>query len=95
MGRAFAEPIGTAETIACYIGKLADQLCASLEQKGLGVRRLDLICDRVDNRAQAVRVGAGLSLRDTKRRPLLGLSRWRRRRPLTGSQRWFLHGIFG
>jgi protein ImuB len=33
-----------------------------LEQKGLGARRLDLICYRVDNRAQVVRVGTGLPL---------------------------------
>ena len=38
-----------------------------MEQKGLGARRLDLICHRVDNRAQAVRVGTGLPLRDAKR----------------------------
>lgn len=65
--RAFAEPIGAAETIARYIGKLAVQLCDALELKGLGARRLDLICQRVDNRAQAVRVGTGLPLRDAKR----------------------------
>jgi protein ImuB len=65
--RAFAEPIGAAETIARYIGKLAGQLCEALEQKGLGARRLDLICHRVDSRAQAVRVGTGLPLRDVKR----------------------------
>jgi protein ImuB len=65
--RAFAEPIGAVETIARYIGKLAAQLCESLERKGLGARRLDLICHRVDSRAQAVRVGAGLPLRDAKR----------------------------
>ena len=67
MRRAFAEPIGAAETIARYIGKLAAQLCDALEQKGLGARRLDLICHRVDSRAQAVRVGTGLPLRDAKR----------------------------
>lgn len=65
--RAFAEPIGAAETIARYIGKLAAQLCEKLEEKGLGARRLDLICHRVDSRAQAVRVGTGLPLRDAKR----------------------------
>jgi protein ImuB len=65
--RAFAEPIGAAETIARYIGKLAVQLCDALELKGLGARRLDLICHRVDNRAQAVRVGTTLPLRDAKR----------------------------
>ncbi len=65
--RAFAEPIGAAETIARYIGKLAAQLCEALELKSLGARRLDLICHRVDNRAQALRVGTALPLRDAKR----------------------------
>jgi protein ImuB len=65
--RVFAEPIGASETIARYIGKLSVQLCEVLEQKGLGARRLDLICHRVDSRAQAVRVGTALPLRDVKR----------------------------
>ena len=67
MRRAFAEPIGAAETIARYIGKLAAQLCESWRRKGLGARRLDLICHRVDSRAQAVRVGTALPVRDAKR----------------------------
>ena len=65
--RAFAEPIGAPETIARYIDKLAGQLCEALELKGLGARRLDLICHRVDSRAQAVRVGTARPLRDPKR----------------------------
>lgn len=65
--RAFAEPIGAAETIARYIGKLVVQLCELLEERGLGARRLDLICHRVDNRAQAVRVGTATPVRDVKR----------------------------
>src|SRR5271154_518765 len=65
--RAFAEPIGAAQTVARSIGVLAIQLCDALERRGLGTRRLDLICQRVDNRAQAVRVGTGLPLRDVKR----------------------------
>ena len=65
--RAFAEPIGAAQTLERHIGKLAAQLCDALEQKGLGARRLDLICQRVDSRAQAVRVGTALPLRDVKR----------------------------
>jgi len=65
--RTFAEPIGAPETIARFIGRLVGQLCDVLEQKGLGARRLDLICHRVDNRAQAVRAGTGLPLRDVKR----------------------------
>lgn len=65
--RAFAEPIGAAETIARYIGKLVGQLCERLEERGLGARRLDLLCHRVDNRAQAVRVGMAIPVRDPKR----------------------------
>jgi protein ImuB len=65
--RVFAEPIGAAETIARCIGKLSVQLCGALEQKGLGARRLDLICHRVDSHAQAVRVGTALPLRHAKR----------------------------
>ncbi|TPL35749.1 DNA polymerase Y family protein [Mesorhizobium sp. B2-4-8] len=65
--RAFAEPIGAAETIARYIGKLVARLCEILEERDEGVRRLDLICHRVDNRAQAVRVGTATPVRDVKR----------------------------
>lgn len=65
--RAFAEPIGAGETIARYIGKLVEQLCALLETKGLGARRLDLLLHRVDNRLVAVRVGTALAVRDVRR----------------------------
>ncbi|QDC02797.1 DUF6504 family protein [Mesorhizobium sp. 8] len=65
--RLFAEPISAAETIGRYIGKLVEALCAALEQKGQGARRLDLICQRVDSRAQAVRVGMAKPVRDVKR----------------------------
>ena len=65
--RAFAEPIGAAETIARYIGKLVERLCSLLEAKGLGARRLDLLLHRVDNRIEAARVGTALPVRDVKR----------------------------
>jgi protein ImuB len=65
--RTFAEPIGAAETIARYIGKLAGQLCEALEAKGLGARRLDLFLHRVDNRIEAIRMGTALPVRDAKR----------------------------
>lgn len=65
--RAFAEPIGAAETLARYIGKLVAELCSLMEQRGLGARRLDLICQRVDSHAQAVRVGMAMPVRDAKR----------------------------
>lgn len=65
--RAFPEPIAAAETISRYIAKLVAMLCKMLEAKGLGARRLDLICHRVDNRAQAVRVSTALPVRDVRR----------------------------
>ena len=65
--QAFAEPIGAAETIARYLGKLVSQLCADLEAQDRGARRLDLLCHRVDNRIVAVRVGMAMPVRDAKR----------------------------
>jgi protein ImuB len=65
--RSFAEPIGSADTIKRYIGKLAGKLCLVLEERGLGARRLDLICHRVDSRFQAVRAGTAMPVRDPKR----------------------------
>ena len=65
--RAFAEPIAAAETIARYIGKLVVQLCAALEDRSLGVRRLDLLCWRVDAHVQTVRVGLARPQRDPQR----------------------------
>jgi len=65
--RAFAEPIGAPETITRYIGKLVVVLCEGLVERGLGAKRLDLLCHRVDNTMQAVRVGTALPVREPKR----------------------------
>lgn len=65
--RSFAEPIAAPETIARHIGTLVAQLCAVLEDRGLGARRLDLICWRVDSHAQTVRVGLAQPQRDPRR----------------------------
>ena len=65
--RVFAEPIGAADTIARYTGKLVGQLCEALEAKSLGARRLDLLFHRVDNRIEAIRIGTALPVRDVKR----------------------------
>jgi protein ImuB len=65
--RAFAEPIGAPETLARYTTKLVEQLCAELEVKGLGARKLDLLFFRVDNRIQAIRIGTAKPVRDAKR----------------------------
>ncbi|SFK79260.1 protein ImuB [Methylocapsa palsarum] len=65
--RAFAEPIAAAETIARAIAHLTSQLCKALELKGLGARRLDLLCRRIDNQAVAVRVGLAAPSHDARR----------------------------
>ncbi len=64
--RAFAEPISSAETIARHIGLIAARLCEVLEARGLGARRLDLLCHRVDGTLQSVRVGTALPVRDVR-----------------------------
>ncbi len=65
--RAFAEPIGAPETLARYTGKLVHTLCVILETKGQGVRRLDLLFYRVDNRIEAIRAGTARPVREAKR----------------------------
>ena len=65
--RAFAEPIAAPETIARYIAKLMAALCDALEARGVGARRLDLICHRVDRELQTVRVGLAVPQRDPAR----------------------------
>ncbi|WP_134681422.1 Y-family DNA polymerase [Paracoccus ravus] len=64
--RNFADSIAARETIARYIGKLVPRLCLELEAKGVGARRLDLICIRSDNQIEAVRVGLAAPQRDPK-----------------------------
>jgi protein ImuB len=62
--RAFAEPIGAAETINKYVGRLVVQLIEALQKQGLGVRRVDLIVDKVDGTRQAIRAGTVKPVRD-------------------------------
>ncbi|WP_312366215.1 DNA polymerase Y family protein [Ensifer sp.] len=64
VSRAFAEPIGAAETIAKYVARLVADLCNALDKKGLGVRRADLIVHKVDNTIQAIRAGTAKPSRD-------------------------------
>ncbi len=54
-------------TIALYTGKLGDALCAVLEARGLGARRLDLLVVRIDDHREAIRVGTALPNRDARR----------------------------
>lgn len=62
--RNFQEPIGAAETINKYVGRLVIQLVGELEKRGLGVRRTDLIVHKVDNTIQAIRAGTAKPARD-------------------------------
>jgi protein ImuB len=65
--RGFPEPIGAPETILRCTGELVGALCAVLETRGLGARRLDLIFQRVDNRMEAIRAGTARPVRDPRR----------------------------
>jgi len=65
--KSFPEPIGAAETIKRYIDILVGELCLQLETRGVGARRLDLLCERVDSARQAIRVGTAMPTRDRVR----------------------------
>ena len=67
VSRNFQEPIGAAETIAKYVGKLVVKLSAKLKERGLGVRRSDLFIHRVDTTRQSVRAGLQKPVRDPRR----------------------------
>jgi protein ImuB len=60
----FAEPIGTAEAIAHWLGALVPQLAGALAQAGLGARRLLLVADRVDGVPQRIAIGLARPNRD-------------------------------
>lgn len=62
--KSFPEPIGAAETIKRYIDMLVEELCLQLETRGVGARRLDLICERVDSVRKAIRIGTAMPTRD-------------------------------
>jgi protein ImuB len=64
VSRSFAEPIGAAETINKYVGRLVAELVSELQKKGLGIRRTDLVIDKVDGTRQAIRAGAAKPARD-------------------------------
>lgn len=65
--RNFADPIATAGTIAHHTGRLVLELCAALEARHLGARRIDLLFHLVDNRIEAIRIGTVQAMRDARR----------------------------
>jgi len=62
--RSFVEPIGTDTAIAAVIDVLVPEICEILIQRGLGARLLDLLCTRVDDTVQAVRIGTASPVRE-------------------------------
>jgi len=60
----FLEPIATAEAIAEAGAEAVRRLVPLLEESGLGVRRLVLVCDRVDNIEQNVIISLARATRD-------------------------------
>jgi protein ImuB len=54
---AFAEPLLTPEGLSGVIARLATCICADLERRGEGARRLDLTVERVDRTEQAICIG--------------------------------------
>lgn len=86
----FAEPIGAPETLARYAGRLAAALCDRLETRGLGVRRLDWLCERVDHRIEAARIGLACPTRDAARLTRLLVDRIERLDPGFGIERMSL-----
>lgn len=62
----FAEPVSDPEDLQRIIAKLCESLCADLELRGIGTRRIDLVFIRVDNIAQAARVGLSRPHREAK-----------------------------
>ena len=88
--RNFAEPIGAPETLARYTGKLVEALCAELDARSLGARRLDLFFHRVDNRIEAVRIGTAKPVREVKRLTRLLVERIERVDPGFGIEKMVL-----
>ena len=60
----FVEPLSTAEAFATVIDRLSRAVCAALERRGEGARRLDLVFERVDSTLQLLAVGTARPLRD-------------------------------
>jgi protein ImuB len=60
----FAEPIATAEAIGSAVEILLGELVETLRKDALGIRRLALLCDRVDGAVQQIAVGTSRPTRD-------------------------------
>jgi protein ImuB len=63
---AFAEPIATPEDLARALSCLTDELCRGLAAQGVGARRLELACYRVDGVVERVAIGTARPSRDPR-----------------------------
>jgi protein ImuB len=61
---AFPEPILTMEALSAAISALTRDVCRTLEQTGQGVRRIDLLFERVDGAIPTLRIGTAHPNRD-------------------------------
>lgn len=62
--RIFAEPIARLEDLKLVVRQLSEEICRSLTKRGEGVRRLDLVFRRVDEKGTALRAGTAKATRD-------------------------------
>ena len=62
----FVEPVSDPADLQRIVADLCNHLCDVLETRAVGARRLDLVFQRVDNIAQAVRVGVSRPYREPK-----------------------------
>jgi protein ImuB len=62
----FAEPIGNPDDLHRLMTLLCEKLMLDLAARGVGARRLDMVFQRVDNIAQAIRIGTSKPNRDAK-----------------------------
>lgn len=65
--RHLMEPICTAESIEQAISVLCQDIAVLLQKKGLGARKVDLLCQRVDDVVQAIRVGTSEPVNEASR----------------------------
>ena len=63
---AFAEPIATPEDVARALSCLIDELCHGLAAQGVGTRRLELACYRVDGVVERAAIGTARPSRDPR-----------------------------
>lgn len=62
----FVEPIGNPDDLERVLALLCEKLMLDLAARGVGARRLDMVFQRVDNVAQAIRIGTSRPNRDAK-----------------------------